>query len=400
MAAMLAVENVRTETGETIALLLEGGKIAAIGPRATVDVPSHIPRFDAEGALLLPPLVDGHIHLDKTLIGLPFIPHIPGETVAKRIDAEKQLRRTVALPVEKRGGALLEKIAALGTLSVRSHVDIDTEIGLKNLEAVLSLKQSHGHLVDIQTVAFPQSGVLRDPGTADLLDAAISAGADLVGGLDPAGIDDDVTGHLDAIFGVAAKHGVGLDIHLHDGGALGAFELRQIAGRTMALGLQGKVNVSHAFCLGELDDADFGKTAEALARAGVSIMTSAPGSVPMPPVKRLAASGVRLFCASDNIRDAWSPFGNGDMLERIGILCDRQDFRSDEDLAKALLLATAAPSEILGRPLALQVGAPADFILVPAASVAEAVAARPLDRTVFRNGAVIARGGRLVAMGA
>ncbi|RUV30304.1 metal-dependent hydrolase, partial [Mesorhizobium sp. M1A.T.Ca.IN.004.03.1.1] len=83
--------------------------------------------------------VDGHIHLDKTLIGLPFIPHIPGDTVAKRIEAEKSLRRTVALPVEARGGALLEKLAAYGTLSVRSHVDIDTEVGLKGLEAVLSL---------------------------------------------------------------------------------------------------------------------------------------------------------------------------------------------------------------------------------------------------------------------
>jgi cytosine/adenosine deaminase-related metal-dependent hydrolase len=398
MTAALVIENARTETGKTIALLLRDGMIAAIGP--DIAAGADIARFDAEGALLLPPLVDGHIHLDKTLIGLPFIPHIPGETVARRIEAEKQLRRTVALPVTKRGGALLEKIAALGTLAVRSHVDIDTEIGLANLEAVLSLKQSHGHLADIQTVAFPQSGVLRDPGTADLLDAAISAGADLVGGLDPAGIDNDVTGHLDAIFGVAGKHGVGLDIHLHDGGALGAFELRQIAERTVALGLEGKVNVSHAFCLGELSDGDFGRTSDALAGAGVSIMTSAPGSVPMPPIKRLAASGVRVFCASDNIRDAWSPFGNGDMLERVGMLCDRQDFRSDDDLVEAFRLATSAPSEILGRPVALQVGSPADFLLVPASSVAEAVAARPLDRIVFRNGEMIARGGRLVAKSA
>jgi len=103
--------------------------------------------------------------------------------------------------------------------------------------------------------------------------------------------------------------------------------------------------------------------------------------VPMPPVKRLAAAGVRCFCANDNIRDAWSPFGNGDMLERVGILCDRQDLRSDEDLAAAFRLATQAPAEILGRPVgSFQAGSPADFNILPAASLAEAVAARPLDR--------------------
>ncbi len=71
-----------------------------------------------------------------------------------------------------------------------------------------------------------------EPGVADLLDAAIREGADLVGGLDPAGIDNDVKGQLDAIFGVAEKHGVGLDIHLHDFGPLGCSELREISART------------------------------------------------------------------------------------------------------------------------------------------------------------------------
>ncbi len=207
-----------------------------------------------------------------------------------------------------------------------------------------------------------------------------------------------MTGHLDAIFAVASKYGVGLDIHLHDGGALGAFELRQIADRTVALGLEGKVVVSHAFCLGELGDADFGRTAAVLARSGVAIMTSAPGPVPMPPVKRLAAAGVRCFCASDNIRDAWSPFGNGDMLERVGILCDRQDLRSDEDLAAAFRLATQAlkPRSSAAPSAHSRLYSPADFNILPAASLAEAVAARPLDRTVFRGGAIIARGGLLI----
>ena len=336
------------------------------------------------------------MHLDKTLIGSAFTPHIAGATIAERIEAEKSLRHQTQTSIQARGGKLIEQIAAYGTLAVRSHVNIDTEIGLTGLEAVLSMKQSHGHLIDIQTVAFPQSGVVRDPGTADLLDAAIAAGADLVGGLDPAGIDRDTKGHLDAIFRVAEKHGVELDIHLHDRGTLGAFELKQIAERTLATGLAGAVAVSHAFCLGELDDDVFGSTTEALARARISIMTTGPGPVPMPPVKRLQAAGVRVFCGSDNIRDAWSPFGNGDMLERAGIVCDRQDFRANADLENAFAMVTETPAAVLGRANALQAGAKADFLLLPVQSVAEAIATRPFDRMVFRDGTMIARNGQLI----
>ena len=396
MPAQIAVENIRNAKGEPVTLLIEDGQVAGLAPAGTLGIPEVAERIDGGGKMILPGLVDGHIHLDKTLIGLPFIPHIPGETVAKRIAAERKLRRTVALPVTARGGALIEKVAALGTVAVRSHVDIDTEIGLKGLEQVLSLRQSHGHLIDIEIVAFPQSGIMRDPGTAALLHEAVAAGADLVGGLDPAGIDDDINGHLDAVFAVAAKHNVGVDLHLHDGGTLGAFELRQIAERTIAASLQGRVAVSHAFCLGELDDADFGRTAELLARAEISIMTNGPGPVPMPPVKRLQAAGVRVFCGSDNIRDAWSPFGNGDLIERAGIICDRQDFRADDDLERAFALVTEASGAVLGRAEPLSIGTPADFILVDCGSIAETLAERPVARTVFKAGRKVADAGRLV----
>jgi cytosine deaminase len=110
----------------------------------------------------------------------------------------------------------------------------------------------------------------------------------------------------------------------------------------------------------------------------------------------LTAHGVRVFCGSDNIRDAWSPFGNGDMLERASIVCDRQNFRSDADLEAAFALATDAPAAVLGRSNLLQVGAKADFLVLPAGSIAEAVASRPMDRAVFKNGVLVARGGRLL----
>lgn len=390
----LVVAGATLADGRRVDILVAGETIAAIVPAG--QGPADCDRIDATDRLAAPSFVEGHIHLDKTLLGLPFIPHIPGDTVALRIEAEKQLRRTVALPVEERGGRLIEQIAAFGTGSLRSHVDIDTEVGLKGLHALLRLKERYWDLVDIQIVAFPQSGIRIDPGVADLLDAAVREGADLVGGLDPAGIDQDVTGHLDAVFAVAEKHGVGVDIHLHDSGTLGAFELRQIAARTQALGLEGKVAVSHAFALGQIDDFEFFRTAEALANARVAIMTNGPGPVAMPPVKRLRAAGVTVFAGSDNIRDAWSPYGDGDLLRRAQIIGYRQEFLADPDLVHAFAMVTEIPAAVLGvTHYGLEPGQRADIVLLDAGSVPEAVAGAPRGRTVIKRGRLVALDGVL-----
>ena len=346
---------------------------------------------DCRNALLVPSFIEGHIHLDKTLLGLPLIPHRPGGTVAERIQAEKDLRATLDASIEERGGRLIEQIVTFGTGALRTHVDIDTETGLSGLEAVLRLKDQYRDIVDIEIVAFPQSGILRDPGTADLLAAAIRAGADVVGGLDPAGIDNDIAGHLDVVFALAEREGRGVDIHLHDPGPLGAFEIRAIAERTRAAGLQGRVVVSHAYAMGAIDDSDFQQTAEALARADVALMTNAPGVGPMPPVLRLKAAGVTVFAGSDNIRDAWWPYGDGDMLDRACMIGYRQGFFTNEDLAHAFAMIGALPARVFGRPdQAIQPGAPADLVLLDAPSVPQAVLDRPRRRVVWKRGRIVA----------
>jgi cytosine/adenosine deaminase-related metal-dependent hydrolase len=201
------------------------------------------------------------------------------------------------------------------------------------------------------------------------------------------------------IFAIAERRGVGLDIHLHDPGPLGCFELRQIAARASAAALAGRVAVSHAFALGGVDETEFGRTAEALARADVAIMTNGPGPVSMPPVKRLIEAGVRVFAGSDNIRDAWSPYGNGDMLERAMLIGYRQGFLDDADLALAFDLVTGAAARVLGLANnSVGVGDFADLAALPAASIPEAVAAHPPRALVMKRGRVVAREGELIAV--
>jgi cytosine deaminase len=343
--------------------------------------------IDLAGRLLCPAFVDGHIHLDKTLIGRPWCPHRPGDSISKRIAAEKALLSDLAGPPAAGAAKLIEQVVAHGTTRLRCHVDVDAQIGLEGLHALLDVRDRHRGLVDIELVAFPQSGVMRQPGVTDLLEAAIGEGADLVGGLDPAGVDGDVTGQLDTIFAIADRRGVGIDIHLHDPGALGAFELRAIASRAAALGMQGRVAVSHAFALGMIDAAELAETAEALARGGVAIMTSGPGHDAMPPVNELVSRGVLVFAGSDNIRDAWSPYGNGDMLERAMLIGYRSGFATDEDLALAFALATTHAAHALGvADHAVAVGARADLVVLDAVGIPEAVVARPQRRLVIKAG--------------
>jgi cytosine deaminase len=396
MTMPLVLTDALLANGRRIDVHIADGVVAALPEAGSRPAPG-AERIALDGALVLPGLVDGHIHLDKTLLGMPFIPHIPGDSVAERVIAEKELRKSLTVPVEQRALALVRQVVAAGTTSMRSHVDIDDLMKLDGLHALLKVREAARGHADIQLVAFPQSGIVTLPGAAAMMDAAVREGADLVGGLDPAGFDHDVDGHLDVVFGIAEKRGAGIDIHLHDFGPLGCSELRRIAERTKAAGLGGRVAVSHAYALGGVDDAEFGKTADALAKAGVAIMTNGAGPVPMPPVKRLTEAGVTVFSGSDNIRDAWAPYGNGDMLERATIVGYRNGLNADADLALALDLATVNAAKVLGlKDYGLRVGGPADLVAIPAGSTPEAVVAHPVRKLVVKRGRVVAQNGELV----
>lgn len=270
---------------------------------------------------------------------------------------------------------------------MRSHVMVDASVGLKSLETILAVREEYRGRIDIQLVAFPQSGIITCPGTAELLDEAFTLGCDLIGGLDPASFDRDSAAHLGVVFGIAERRGVGIDIHLHEPNMLGIFELEEIAARTRALGLQGKVDVSHAYALGEVPIDVVRRTAEKMASAGVAIMTNAPGSYPFPPVQVLRDAGVTVFSGSDNIRDSWWPYGDGDMLGRAMMIGYRSGFFTDDELRAAFDVVTEAGAKALGLgDYGLRVGATADFVALAAGHVPEAVVAVPKPRTVYKAG--------------
>lgn len=372
--------------GNPLHIAVEDGRIASLG---SVPVDAETAEIvDVRGRLALPGFVDGHIHLDKSFVGDRWHPHRGAGTLRGRLAIEKE-ELASARPVGLRAEALVRQAASYGTVALRSHVDVDATTGLDHLHAVAEVRERWRGLVDMELVAFPQAGVLSCPGTADLLDAAVREGAEVVGGIDPDALDGDADGQLDVVFGIADRRGAKVDIHLHEPGLQGIGQLRRIAARTRALGLQGRVAVSHAYALGDVPAEAVDRIAAELAEAGVAVMTNAPGDRAFPPVLRLRRAGVRVFTGNDNIQDAWWPYGNGDMLQRAMLVGYRSGFYADAELRAALEMATEAAAAVIGRTgYGLAVGNEATFLLVEAPNAAAAVAAVPQARTLVRRGLV------------
>jgi len=386
----LLVQSVRPLGGDLSDILILAGRIVQ-GP-----APAGVPILDGGGRIALPGLVEAHTHLDKSLIGLPWYRNEVGPRLIDKIENERKVRRT--LPIDPRRQSERQALLSVahGSTFIRSHVDVDTECGLAGIEGVMATREALADVVAIDLVAFPQSGLLVRPGTVELLERALRLGAETVGGLDPCAIDRDPRGHVDTVFRLADKFGRGVDIHLHEPNDMGAFSMELIIERTIALGMQGKVMISHAFCLGMPDATVVDPLIDALAEARIAIMTTASASRTVPPLKRLVQAGVVVCAGSDGIRDTWGPYGNADMLERAMFVGQRYNLRRDDELTLALDVITTGGARALNlEGYGLTPGCGGDLVLVDAATIAEVVAQRPRPRTVVKRGHVTVREGML-----
>ena len=394
--ADLLIRNVRPLGATAADVLVRDGRISVIGPNLAL--PSGTAEEDGAGALLLPGLIEGHTHLDKTVWGAPWYRNEVGPTRLDRIENERAWRSASGHDAAARSLALARDFLANGTTRMRTHADIDTEIGLRHVHATMRTRTVLSDSIDMQIVAFPQSGLVNRVGTEALMDAALSEGADIVGGIDPCAIDRDPVRSLDALFAIASRHGKPIDIHLHEPGDMGAFSLDLILERTAALGMNGKVVISHGFCLGAIPERDRDVLLARMAKLDVAIATTAPAASPVPPLAVCRAAGVVVFGGNDGIRDTWTPYARPDMLDRAMHIGLRNALRRDDELGWALECVTTHAARGCGfADYGLAPGDRADLVIVTASTVAEAVVANPPRRMVVAAGRVAARNGKLVA---
>jgi cytosine deaminase len=387
----LVVRGVQGIDGRIQDIAVVGSEIAA-APAVGAEI------IEGAGWLAVPRIADIHVHLDKTLLGEPWIPHHPTDSLDERARREQELLESTRIaPLAVRAARLVRLAASHGTTLMQSHVDVADSGGVTRVETLLQVAAGLAEIMDIALVAFPQQGVVRNRKAQAALDAALGLGAEAVGGLDPATFDGDRGGHLDVIFDLAERHGCRVDIHLHEPAEIGTATIRAIAAQASTRGLVGRCTVSHGYALAQVDDVELGRTATVMAEGGVSLVTSVPGDGRLPPLDRLRELGVNAVLGSDNIRDSWSPFGDADQVARAALAAYCSNWRSDPQLAEALPLVTTNPAKAVGRPTALlRPGDPADFTLIPVENVGSALTTLPRQRTVVHRGCVIAREGDLI----
>jgi cytosine/adenosine deaminase-related metal-dependent hydrolase len=407
----MLVRNVRPWGTEATDLHIEQGRIVALTPHdpdpaGAADAGGDV--VEGRGRLVFPSFSDVHVHLDSSRIGLPFRPHTGAPGVWGMMLNDRNNWRNGEAGIHEIVATTLERMIARGTTRVRSYAQVDVDCKLEKFDAVMAAKQKFAGHADVQVMTFPQAGILREAGTLELLEESLKQGADVMGGIDPCQLDRDPVTHLDIVFGLAEKYQVEVDIHLHEPGELGVFSTELVLERTRALGMQGKVTMSHAYELGAVSPAVSRRLIEQFAELDVSMATVAPSTSEKLSLLDLTQAGVRVGLGEDGQRDYWSPYGNCDMLDRTWQLAFTHNFRRDEHIEHALAVATMGGASImshdvprlagiLDRP-GVAVGDRADLVIVDGESAASAVMDRGVDRTVLHDGRVVADGLRVLTL--
>jgi cytosine deaminase len=324
-----------------------------------------------------------------------------GEAIAATAALKRGFTRD---DMRERAETLLRMARRHGTLYVRAHVEVDPILGLSALEVALELRESLAGLMVLQVVAFPQEGIQKAPGTEELLREALALGADALGGAPY--VDPDPIAHLDTLFRLAMAAGVPLDLHADfsdepptDPPGLTA---RHVAERAIAEGYVGRVVLGHATALAALPPAELQPLAERLARADVSVVTLPATDLylggrgdthnvrrALTPVRALRQAGVNIAYASNNVRNAFTPFGNADPLEIGLLLMAGGQLASRSDVEAVFEMATVNAARAIGLTgYGVSVGNRANLVLLDATSTWEALVSQAEKVLVIADGRV------------
>lgn len=378
--------------GEPMDIAVSKGRIMAIERRIEADVPV----VDLQGRAVLPGFVDTHIHLDKACL-LGRCAHIHGGLdVAIRAVSEMKRAFTVE-DVYARGASVLEKAIQHGTMRMRTHVEVDPRAGLRSFEAIRALKRDYAWAIDLSICVFPQEGLTNDPGAEELLVEALEKGADLLGGCPYT--DSDPEAHMSRVFALARRYDVDLDFHLDFDLDPSWMHLPMICRLTEQQGWQGRVAVGHVTKLSMIPDAERQATAKRMADCGVALtvlpatdlyLARQPKSHAIPrglaPAHSLLDSGVVCSIATNNVLNPFTPFGDVSLLRMANLYANVAQVPL-AGFRQCIDMVTSLPAHLMNLvDYGLDVGKPADFVVLDAPDATHALAEIAPALMGFRSG--------------
>ncbi|WP_127497286.1 amidohydrolase family protein [Paenibacillus glycanilyticus] len=355
-----------------------------------------------DGKLLLPGLVEPHIHLDKALLLERMSEDITD--LRKAIEVTSCLKQSfTAEDIYERAMRIIEQAVRKGITHMRCHAEVDPVIGLTSMEAMVNLKKQLKGIIDLQVVAFPQDGLFHDEGMPLLMKQAVALGADAIGGITY--MDADVGAHLEFVFRLAQQYGLPVDLHVDFSDNPKQLAIREVIEATRKFGMNGQVSVGHLTSLGAAGHAEAERIAAGIAEAGIHVI-----SLPLTdlylngrgehkgdyrgltPISLLLEHGVNVIYGSNNVQNAFTPFGTTDPLDVGLLLAQTSHLGSAKDARRLVSMATDGSAAALGLSgYGIRIGADADLVVCSAKDARSLLYERPERERVYKNGRLVSQ---------
>jgi cytosine deaminase len=378
---------VRSHEGKPFDIGIRGGRIEAIAP----GLDAHAPTIDVGGRLVVPSLIETHVHLDKSCI----LERCRLETGS----LDEAIREVAALKagftaedVYQRAKRTLERSIVNGIGHMRTHVELDPVIGLRGLDGIWPLIEEYRWALDLQICVFPQEGLLNNPGTDELMVAALKRGASVVGAAPYT--DTDPHGQIDRVFEMAREFDVDIDMHLDFFSTAERMDLDYVCDVTERFRYGGRVSVGHVTTLSVIAPERLSSIARRLADVGVAVTVLPSTDLfltgrhqthavmrGVTPAHKLAAAGVNCSIATNNVLNPFTPFGDCSLLRIANLYANVAQVGRLDDMRACFDLITQQPAKLMrlsGYGVAL--GSNADLLVLDATTPEQALAeiAQPL----------------------
>lgn len=394
---LLITNAVTREAKNTVTqIAIQDGKIAAIAAEVEGEAARTI---DAAGGLVTESFVNGHLHLCKVY------------TLAKMDEAALEAYTDGTMGGAMTGIELAAKVkedydeswiienarkaldlaVKFGNTHIRAFADTDTKARLEGVKALLRAREEYKDRITLEVVAFPQDGVVRDPGARDYVEEAIKLGADVVGGIPWIEYTEaDSQEHIDQMFDIAMRYNKPISMLMDDAGDATLRTLEMLAVSTIKNGWEGRVTAQHCRAMALYPEPYYRKIEYLLKRAQIGVVSD-PHTGPLyARVKDLYKAGVRIALGQDDIADAYYPFGRNNMLEVAFLAAHLMWMHSRPEMEILYNLVTTNAAEALRlQNHRLEAGGTADLVILEADSVWEAIWNHEAPRYVIKNGKVI-----------
>ncbi len=370
---------------ELVDIAVQGGRIVALADPDSLSPAAGTNVLDAQGCLVVPGLIETHIHLDKACI-LDRCQAGEG-TVTEAIRQTALAKRGfTAEDVYARAQATLERCIGHGTMRMRTHVELDPGIGFVAFDAIQQLARDYRWAVDIELCVFPQEGLLNNPGTEALLVEGLHRGAQVIGAVPY--VDTDPRGQIDRIFAIAREFDVDIDMHLDLAETTDSMQNAYVCRKTEEYGWGGRVTIGHVTQLSLLPPDQLADVAARLARAGVAVTVlpstdlhlmgrSHSHAVPrgVVPPGPLRSAGVTCAVSTNNVLNPFTPYGDCSLIRMANLYANVCHVARAAELADCLDMVTHAAARLMRVPgYGIAVGNQADLVALDASGAADAVA--------------------------